>query len=168
MKYIIHLTNEKKTKILGKKIASILEKGDIIALQGDLGVGKTTLARAVIRTIADNDVLEVPSPTFSLVQTYENKNFPITHTDLYRLRSHEEIYELNFEQALEEGVLIIEWPEKVKNLIDPYISISLQYNNTSRLAIITATGNAKKRLTTCFKQSKNLLIQKKSNTVSFF
>jgi len=103
--------NEKETVNLGKKIARLCQRGDIFALYGTLGAGKSVLARAIVQEICG--MTEVPSPTFTLVQMYEAPNFEIYHYDLYRIKSPEEVFELNIEEAMFEGVCLIEWPDKM-------------------------------------------------------
>lgn len=90
----------------------MLRPGDVIALNGDLGAGKTTFARALIRALADDPALEIPSPTFTLVQTYETARLGLAHFDLYRLGSPDEIYELGLDHLLQHGAALIEWPER--------------------------------------------------------
>ena len=108
-------TSEQDTVILAKNIAKIAEKGDVFALFGTLGMGKSVFARAFIQSFIGEQ--EVPSPTFTLLQTYDAPDFEIYHFDLYRLKSEEEIFELGMEEALYEGVCLIEWPEKMKNYL---------------------------------------------------
>lgn len=102
---------EQDTIELGKKLSRIAQKGDCFALFGTLGMGKSVLSRAFIQALTSAE--EVPSPTFTLVQSYEASNFEIYHFDLYRLKSPEEIFELGIEEALYNGVCLIEWPEKM-------------------------------------------------------
>ena len=105
------LPDEAATARLGQDLAAALRPGDVLALSGDLGAGKTALARALIRANAGDPDLEVPSPTFTLVQTYDVR-VPISHFDLYRLGSSSELDELGFEEALREGAVVVEWPER--------------------------------------------------------
>lgn len=107
----IVLADEAATLRFGEDMAMALKRGDHVALSGDLGAGKSTFARAVIRAIADNALLEVPSPTFTLVQTYALR-IPVAHFDLYRIADAAEIDELGFDEALAEGICLVEWPEK--------------------------------------------------------
>lgn len=93
------------------------ENGDVFMLHGPLGAGKTEFSRAFIRHLTGNDDLEVPSPTFTLVQTYETNKAPIWHFDLYRLEDPQEIYEIGWEEALSDGILLIEWPERLGTLM---------------------------------------------------
>lgn len=101
-----------ETQDLGAKLADLLRRGDVVALRGTLGAGKTTLARAVIRKRAENPTLEVPSPTFAIVQTHDLEP-PIHHVDLYRLENGEEIVELGLEEAFDGAITLIEWPERL-------------------------------------------------------
>ena len=105
------LPDEKATALLGEDIAAALRVGDVVALKGDLGAGKTTLARALVRALAGDPGLDVPSPTFTLVQAYETR-LPVTHFDLYRIASPAELDELGFAEAAADGVVLVEWPEK--------------------------------------------------------
>ena len=107
--YISH--SEEDTAELARKLASITQKGDVWALSGTLGMGKSVFARAFIQQLSAAD--EVPSPTFTLVQTYDAEKFTIYHYDLYRIKAAEEIFELGVEEAFYEGVSLIEWPEKM-------------------------------------------------------
>jgi tRNA threonylcarbamoyl adenosine modification protein YjeE len=97
---------------LARRLAPLLAPGDVVALWGDLGAGKTAFARALLQTMAGRPI-EVPSPTFTLVQTYSLSDLEIWHFDLYRLKQVGEIYELGFEDALSDGLTLIEWPERL-------------------------------------------------------
>lgn len=105
------------TQRLGAAVARLLRAGDMVALYGELGAGKTTLARALITALGYGG--EVPSPTFTLVQVYERAPAPVWHFDLYRVTRAAEIYELGFEEALAEGIALIEWPERLGGLLPP-------------------------------------------------
>jgi tRNA threonylcarbamoyladenosine biosynthesis protein TsaE len=96
------------TEALGARIAAGLAVGDAVALHGDLGAGKTTLARAILRALGVTE--SVPSPTFTLVQTYETPSLAVRHYDLYRIQNSRDVDELGLEEALEEGAVLIEWP----------------------------------------------------------
>jgi tRNA threonylcarbamoyl adenosine modification protein YjeE len=100
-------------------IASVLEAGDMITLSGDLGAGKTTFARALIRHFAGDAALEVPSPTFTLMQLYDLPRFPIVHADLYRLDSAAELTELGLQDLPEGAVVLIEWPDRAEGSLPP-------------------------------------------------
>lgn len=97
---------------IAEHIAFMLTPGDVLALEGDLGAGKTTFARALIRALSNGAATEVPSPTFTLVQTYSASRFDIAHFDLYRLADPHELAELGLDHALKTGVALIEWPSR--------------------------------------------------------
>jgi tRNA threonylcarbamoyladenosine biosynthesis protein TsaE len=99
------------TEALGRRLASQLRPGDVVALYGDLGAGKTTLARGILAGLGHDG--EVASPTFPIVIPYETLRLPAWHVDLYRLENPAEIDELALDEALEDGILILEWPERL-------------------------------------------------------
>jgi tRNA threonylcarbamoyladenosine biosynthesis protein TsaE len=114
----LDLAAESETLALAARIARLAKPGDVIALRGELGSGKTSFARGFIRAFGRGDE-EVPSPTFTLVEVYE---FPesateVWHFDLYRLSKSEDVYELGFEAALGGAILLIEWPERLGPLL---------------------------------------------------
>ena len=115
---------------LAESFSKLLKKNDIIALYGTLGVGKTAFTRALVQSFSPSE--EVPSPTFTLLQTYETEKFPIFHFDLYRLKTPEEVFELGIEDAFYDGVSLIEWPEKMGNIAPEKKLLKIQiecYNN---------------------------------------
>ncbi|GAA4015933.1 tRNA (adenosine(37)-N6)-threonylcarbamoyltransferase complex ATPase subunit type 1 TsaE [Sphingomonas swuensis] len=95
---------------VGAALAAALRPGDVVALHGELGAGKTTLARAVLRALGHEG--EVPSPSFAIVQPYDRLALPVTHADLYRVEDPGELEELGLDEALDGGVLLVEWPER--------------------------------------------------------
>ena len=101
------------TASLGAAIAGRLAPGDAVLLKGDLGSGKTTLARAILAALGVRE--NVPSPTFTLVQAYETPRLMVSHYDLYRLKRDSELEELGLEDALEQGAALIEWPERAES-----------------------------------------------------
>ncbi|MEO4044366.1 tRNA (adenosine(37)-N6)-threonylcarbamoyltransferase complex ATPase subunit type 1 TsaE [Hoeflea sp. CAU 1731] len=136
----LQLENEAATVQLGQDLALAVAAGDCVALSGDLGAGKSTLARALIRAIADDDELEAPSPTFTLVQTYELR-LPVAHIDLYRISDPQEIDELGLDDALATGVALIEWPERAEGeLPDETILIAFAESGVGRS--VTISGQA--------------------------
>jgi tRNA threonylcarbamoyladenosine biosynthesis protein TsaE len=113
---VIELPDEAATAAFAARLARLARRGDVIALKGELGAGKTSFARAFIRARAERDE-EVPSPTFTLVQTYDLPDLTIWHVDGFRLRDPEEGWELGIEDAFRDGVSLIEWPERFGPLI---------------------------------------------------
>lgn len=118
--YILKALSEQKVQACAAGLADLAQTGDVIALSGDLGAGKTVFAKAFVRALTNEDE-DVPSPTFTLVQIYDGhrdgEDLTIWHFDLYRLKSAEEIYETGFEEALSDGVSLIEWPERAGSLL---------------------------------------------------
>ncbi len=104
------LTGAAETAALGARIAASLRPGDAVALEGDLGAGKTTLARAILAALGLAE--DVPSPTFTLVQRYETPRLAVSHFDLYRIEKVDEMEELGLDDALGDGAALIEWPER--------------------------------------------------------
>src|SRR6202041_97484 len=98
-------------------IAAALEPGVLVTLSGDLGAGKTTFARALIRYLAGDEAIEVPSPTFTLMQTYELPRFTLVHADLYRLSGAAEVPELGFDHLPDGAVVLLEWPDRAAGLL---------------------------------------------------
>ena len=105
--------SESETIAAAHNLATSLKPGDILCLHGNLGVGKSVFARALIHTLMNDETLEVPSPTFTLLQTYDSQIAPINHYDLYRLKDPQEIYELGWEDSLASSITIVEWPERL-------------------------------------------------------
>ena len=138
MQASITLNSEKQTEDLARTLRPMLGVGDIVFLEGDLGAGKTAFARALIQDFMRDSGLveEVPSPSFTLVQTYEFDPFDIWHVDLYRLESAD-IYELGLETAFETAISLIEWPDRLGGTIEPNLRIELEIGNAGqRLATI--------------------------------
>ena len=129
---------EKDTAELAHKIAQTAKKGDVFALCGTLGMGKSVFARAFIQSLCD--VNDVPSPTFTLVQTYLSPKGEIYHFDLYRLKHPDEVFELGFEDAIYNGISLIEWPENAGSwLPKKLIKIKIVSHETGRLFSIENT-----------------------------
>ncbi|MCC0030219.1 MAG: tRNA (adenosine(37)-N6)-threonylcarbamoyltransferase complex ATPase subunit type 1 TsaE [Brucellaceae bacterium] len=140
------LAGEAATVRLGGDLARALRPGDAVLLSGPLGAGKTALARAVIRALADDDDLAVPSPTFTLVQNYDTR-IPVAHFDLYRLSDPAELAELGLDEALETGIALIEWPERGGGeLPRDAIHIRLSGEGDTREAVIAAPEQAFARI----------------------
>jgi tRNA threonylcarbamoyladenosine biosynthesis protein TsaE len=144
---IVDLPDENATAALAARLAAIARAGDVIALSGEIGAGKTSFARAFIRARRGGEA--VPSPTFTLVQTYDLPGGAVWHFDLYRLRHSEQVWELGIEDALLEGISLIEWPERVTELLPTArLGIALSYGATStaRCAALAAGGDWATRL----------------------
>lgn len=146
----LRLADEAATERLAGRAADLARPGDVIALAGELGVGKTRFARAFIGHVAGEE--EVPSPTFTLVQTYDSPVAPIWHFDLYRLAAPEEALELGIEEAFGGGISLIEWPERLGALLpEERLDIVLAFAGAacpeSRTASIAGRGNWAARVT---------------------
>src|SRR5208282_5941188 len=128
------------------------QKGDVIALSGPLGSGKTSFARAFIRS-SGLDAAEVPSPTFMLVEVYDGGagplSWPVWHFDLYRIESPEEIRELGLDEALAEGICLIEWPERLGAFLPPErldLALAMGKSEGSRTACLSGSASWQARL----------------------
>lgn len=140
------LANETATAHLMADLALLIGPGDVITLSGDLGAGKTAAARAMIRYLADDAALEVPSPTFTLAQSYDLP-FPIIHADLYRINDASELEEIGLSPLPEGTLVLIEWPERAPDALpDDRIDIAFShrpaFGSSARAAEITGYGKA--------------------------
>ena len=136
----ILLADEAATQDLGRRLATALRPGDALCLTGPLGAGKSTLARALIRAVTTPDE-EVPSPTFTLVQFYETASFPLAHFDLYRLSDPDEAYEIGLDEAMDGGVALIEWPQRLEGRLPATrLDIDIALDGDARRAVIVAHG----------------------------
>ncbi|MFD1200141.1 tRNA (adenosine(37)-N6)-threonylcarbamoyltransferase complex ATPase subunit type 1 TsaE [Brucella gallinifaecis] len=141
------LPDEAATKRFGEDFALALAKGDLVTLSGDLGAGKSSLARAIIRAIADDEGFEVPSPTFTLVQSYEALRIPVAHADLYRISHGEELDELGLVEFLDDGVVLSEWPEQAEGFLpEPSFAVTLTHEGAGRRIAISGPEAAIVRL----------------------
>lgn len=145
--FVVKLATAEDTARLGQDVGLCLRKGDLVTLSGDLGAGKSTLARGLIRTIADDANYEVPSPTFTIVQSYPELRLPVSHVDLYRLSTADEIDELGLDEALQDGVVLVEWPERSDGFLPAVsLNITLLDEGSGRKAIIEGTPEVMARL----------------------
>jgi N-acetylmuramate 1-kinase len=143
--FTVALASEQGTERLVIDIAAALEPGDLVTLSGDLGAGKTTFARTMIRTLADNPDIAVPSPTFTLIQTYDLPRFPVVHADLYRLEGPGELAELGFDDLPKDAVVLLEWPDRAAGFLPPdrldvTFTLDLKAGPQARNARITGYG----------------------------
>ena len=139
----IELPDADATTRLGQIIAPLLEAGDSVLLYGPLGMGKSTLARGLIRALTTPDE-DVPSPTFTLVQFYESEP-AVAHFDLYRLTRPEEAFEIGLDEALDEGCAIIEWPERLGDDPSAFLGpdrllVTISEQGDGRLATVSGAG----------------------------
>lgn len=131
----VPLPTPESTAQLGVCLLPVLQPGDIVALHGDLGAGKTTLARGLIQGAMGVDT-DVPSPTFTLVQTYDLDGFELWHFDLYRLETPEDVFELGIEESFIDCVSVIEWPDRMgPYLPKDHLAIRLEHRDDGREAI---------------------------------
>jgi N-acetylmuramate 1-kinase len=115
--FSLNLPSEQATARFAADIACALEAGDLVTLSGDLGAGKTAFARALIRALAGDEAIEVPSPSFTLLQSYELPRFPLIHADLFRLAGAAELSELGFDDLPENAVVLMEWADRAAGLL---------------------------------------------------
>ena len=147
--YALTLKGEDAALAFGARLAAICRPGDVIALRGGLGMGKTVIARGLVRALAGADE-DVPSPTFTLVQPYDAADFILYHFDLYRLEDPEEAFELDIEDAFADGVSLIEWPERLGALLPARrleIHLAPGGAETARRCEISGGGDWPERLT---------------------
>lgn len=145
------LPDEAGTRRLACDLSFIAGAGDLITLSGDLGAGKTTFARALIRTLAQDERLEVPSPTFTLIQTYDLPRFPVVHADLYRIENPDELAELGWEEAQADALVLAEWPDRAgealaSDRLDVELTMALDRDAAARRAKLVGHGNWAARL----------------------
>jgi tRNA threonylcarbamoyl adenosine modification protein YjeE len=146
----LNLSNIAATENLAHFLAQELQPGDLVTLSGGLGAGKTTLARALIRALADDPELEVPSPTFTLVQTYETLAGPVVHADFYRLSGPGELRELGWEEIAEPAIVLVEWPERAeaalgRSRLDIRLELAPAESLEARVATFAARGATAER-----------------------
>lgn len=145
----VHLPDAEATARLGAAIAPHLEPGDAVLLYGPLGMGKSTLARGLIRALTSPDE-DVPSPTFTLVQFYESDP-PVAHFDLYRLTRPEEAFEIGLDEALDAGCALIEWPERLGEDAGEFLGpdrlvIEIAEDGDGRTATVSGAGAWKEKI----------------------
>lgn len=143
------LFSQSQLETLARKLAALLQPGDAVLLYGEVGTGKSTFARELIRHMMDDETLEVASPTFTLLNTYETKVGELWHVDAYRLASPVEAVQLGLDDAQYNAVMVIEWPEKLGQYIpEDYLRLSLEYAATPdiRRVTLSASGSRAQQL----------------------
>lgn len=146
-KLSLHLADERATARLAEDIAAVLKPGDLLALAGGLGAGKTTFARALLRALAGDSSLEIQSPTFPLRIDHALPRMKVVHADLYRIGSEQELEEIGLDEASLDAALIVEWPERLpKELSVERIDIRLEIDGDGRRAEIASAGTWRIRL----------------------
>jgi hypothetical protein len=142
------LEDEAAGERFAAELALMLGPGDCVCLEGDLGAGKTTLARALVKALSPAGAMpEVPSPTFTLVQTYDETRIPVAHYDCYRLKGEEEIAETGFEDDLVRRLVLIEWPERIASRLPPdRLTVRLEISGSGRRLTLGAEGAMRERL----------------------
>jgi tRNA threonylcarbamoyl adenosine modification protein YjeE len=148
--FTVVLANEQATRRLAAEIAAMLNPGDLVTLSGDLGAGKTTFARALIRHLADDAAMDVPSPTFTLVQTYALARGTVVHADLYRVADVGELTELGIDDV-ESAIVLMEWPDRAADTLpldrlDIALTLTESLAPNQRQAEITGHGTFAHRL----------------------
>ena len=149
--WIVTLPDHEATERFARILAEELKPGDLVTLSGGLGAGKTTLARALVRLLAGEPELEVPSPTFTLMQVYDGPRSPIVHADFYRLSGSYELVELGWDEMTDNAIALVEWPERAEDGLKPeHLDIRLDFapgsQGKGRLAMLTGTGAFASRL----------------------
>jgi tRNA threonylcarbamoyl adenosine modification protein YjeE len=133
------------TERFARVIAEEIKPGDLVTLSGGLGAGKTAFARALVRALAGDPRLEVPSPTFTLMQVYDSPRAPVVHADFYRLSGAEELYELGWDEIADQAFALVEWPERAASALkatrlDIAMDLAPHGGPDARVATLTASG----------------------------
>ncbi len=147
----LSLADQGETDRLARHLATFLGAGDLVTLSGGLGVGKTTFARALIRAILGDTSIEVPSPTFTLMQVYDGGRFPLIHADLFRLKGRDELEALGWDEMSENALVLVEWPERagvdtMPERLDVTLALASDEASEGRMAVLIGSGAWEKRL----------------------
>ena len=140
-----NIQEENKTKIIAEEFSKICKKGDVLAISGSMGVGKTTFIKYFIQKIAK--AKSVPSPSYNIILPYESKNSNIFHMDAWRLKSHNEALSLGITEMFDDAIFLIEWAEKIREIL-PNNALNLIIKNINNKKLLEIKGNQvwKKRL----------------------
>ena len=143
----VRLADHTATEAFAAHLCQYLRQGDLVTFEGELGVGKTAVARQIIRTLSERPAEEVASPTFNLVLIYAFPHITIWHFDLYRIEAPEETWEIGLEDALAEGIALVEWPDRLGSYLpEDRIDIGLTYDGPGRAAEVIGRGAFKDRV----------------------
>ena len=133
-----NIQEENKTKIIAKEISKICKKGDVLAISGSMGVGKTTFIKYFIKNISK--AKSVPSPSYNIILPYETKHFTVFHMDAWRLKNHNEALSLGVTEMFDDAIFLIEWAEKIKVIL-PNDCLSLIIKNINNKKFLEIKGN---------------------------
>ena len=143
----LDISQEKKTKELSERFSKILNKGDIVFLFGEIGTGKTTFIKYLINHLqkkSNEEITEIPSPTFNILHEYKVKDLKILHYDLYRVKDKNELENLGQIQDQENALTFVEWPDLLKNNTFNLISLIFKYeDNLNKRSLIISSENNK-------------------------
>ena len=147
----VYAASEDETSTLAHEVVALLRRGDMVTLSGDLGAGKTTFARAMIRHLLDDPQIEAPSPTFTLMQVYEKGNLRLVHADFYRLNGAEELAGLGWEEVVDGALALVEWADRAPQALpadrlDVHLDFADQDNPQARSITIVGHGDFAQRL----------------------
>jgi tRNA threonylcarbamoyl adenosine modification protein YjeE len=147
----IDLPDEQATFALAAQLVEWLKPGDLVTLSGDLGAGKTTFARALIRRLTGDPALDAPSPTFTLMQIYDGPGYPIVHADFYRIKHADELVNLGWDEAGEGALVLVEWPQRAEEALGPdrldvALALAPNLGREARRATLTGYGKFGARL----------------------
>ena len=138
MTVILECPDEMALRKVGSRVAGLLQAGDVIALYGGLGAGKTTFSRGLIHDYTGSD--DVPSPTYTLVQLYESGPLPVWHFDLYRLKTPDELIELGWDET-QDGIALIEWPERADGYLPEWrLDVTIDFLQEGRRVTLEPHG----------------------------
>ena len=142
----IILKNEEETRVFGRLIGEMLFKNAVVCLNGDLGAGKTTLTKSIAKALNIND--DITSPTFNIVNEYDEGDLKLFHFDVYRIGCSEEMYDIGYEEYIYgDGVCIIEWSNLIEDILpDERLEIELSYDEEGRSAVVCAYGKKHKEI----------------------
>lgn len=147
----MRLSNLGETQRFAERLAAQVRIGDVLLLSGEVGAGKTSFAQALIRAMAGQPELEVTSPTFTLLQTYDTPAGTVWHYDLYRLKDAEELEELALEEAMAQGITVVEWPEIAQGYLrQGYVHLAFSHlpHQEGRQVTVKATGAGERLMVT--------------------